>query len=103
MNDTTQEIYKKTFRDCVLENAWFKVLSMVSFLLIIASFILPPTGIIDNSVLAASGELMGWGALYSVILAIQKGKSVEMKHGETTITVRKREEGEEPVPPMDEE
>lgn len=94
-----QETYKQTFKECVLQNAWFKVLSMVSFLLIIASFILPPTGIIDNSVLAASGELMGWGALYSVILAIERGKSVEMKHGETTITVRKHDE----EAPMEEE
>lgn len=83
-----------TFKECILHNIWFKVLSLTSILLIVASFVLPPTGIIDNSVLAASGELMGWGALYSVILAIERGKAVSVKHGQTEIEVRKKQDEE---------
>lgn len=37
---------------------WFKVALVTSILLIIAGFIVPPTGVIDGSVLIAVGELM---------------------------------------------
>lgn len=84
-----KENINTTFKECVLDNLWFKILSLVSITLIIVSFFLPPQGVIDPSVLAASGEIIGWGALYSVIKAIDKGKAIEMKHGETTITVKK--------------
>lgn len=87
---------KKTFKECVLDNIWFKILSLSSIVLMFISLFLPPTGVIDPSVVAASGELIGWGALFSVIKAIDKGKNIEMKHGETTITVRKKiEENDE--------
>lgn len=95
---------ENTFKECVLRNFWFKMLSSVSILLIIISFFLPPQGVIDPSVIAASGEIIGWGALYSVILAIQKGKSISMKHGETEITVNgKRYKLEESQPEVEEE
>lgn len=90
-----------TFKECVLRNMWFKILSLTSILLIVASFVLPPTGVIDNSVLAASGELMGWGALYSVILAIERGKAVSVKHGQTEIEVRKKNDEDKIDEPME--
>ena len=77
----------ETIKECILNNLWFKILSAVSIILIIISFFLPPQGTIDPSVLAATGEIIAWGALYSVILAVQKGRSVSMQHGETTITI----------------
>lgn len=86
---------QKTFKECILENAWFKVLSLSSVILIFISLILPPMGVIDPSVIAATGEIFGFAALWTVIKAIDKGKSVEVKHGETTIAVRKRKEDEE--------
>ena len=90
MNDNTN----KTFKECVLENLWFKILSVSSIILIFTSLLLPPVGVIDPSVVAASGELLGWGALWSVVKAIDKGKSVSVKHGNTEIEVRKKN-GEE--------
>ena len=89
------EVIRKTFKECVLENLWFKILSLSSILLIFISLFLPPMGAIDPSVVGASGELLGWGALWSVVKAIDKGKSVEVKHGDTTIAVRKRKEDEQ--------
>ena len=89
------EEIRKTFKECVLENLWFKILSSSSILLIFISLFLPPIGAIDPSVIAATGEIFGFAALWTVVKAIDKGKSVEVKHGETIIAVRKRKEDEE--------
>jgi hypothetical protein len=90
-----KEIYEK----CILNNLWFKVLSAISVVLIIISFILPPTGEIHPSVMAAVGEIFAFAALGTVIHAIDKDKTISMTHGDTTITVNgktyKLEEKEE--------
>lgn len=78
---------KLTIQECILDNLWFKILSASSIVLIIISFFMPPQGVIDSSVLAASGEIMGWGALWSVLIAMKKGKGISVQHGDTTITV----------------
>lgn len=93
----------KTFKECILENAWFKVLSLSSVILIFISLILPPMGVIDPSVIAATGEIFGFAALWTVVKAIDKGKSVEVKHGETTIAVRKRKDEDEEEENIEEE
>lgn len=93
---------KKTFKECVLENIWFKILSLSSIVLIFISLMLPPQGVIDPSVISATGELLGWGALFSVIKAIDRGKTISMKHGETEVTINgkkyKLEENKEDEP-----
>ena len=81
---------KQTFKDCVLDNVWFKILSLAAIILIFVSLIMPPAGVIDPSVIAASGELMGWGALWTVLVAMKKGKGISVKHGETEITINGR-------------
>lgn len=48
---------------------WSWVIALVSVALIIASFILPPTGVIDSTVFAAVGEL---GALKVVLFDLRK-------------------------------
>lgn len=67
----------------------FDVLSIISVGLIIASFIVPPTGVVDPSVLAAVGEIFGWGALYIVLIAIVKGTPASVQHNGTTVSVNK--------------
>lgn len=91
------EEYKKTFKECVLDNIWFKILSLSSIVLLFISLFLPPTGVIDPSVVAASGELLGWGALWSVLKAIDKGKAISVKHNGTEIEVKKKKEDEEKI------
>ena len=86
---------RKTFKDCVLENMWFKILSLSSIILIFISLMLPPTGIIDPSVISATGELLGWGALFTVIKAIDKGKGISVKHGTTEVDVEVKKQEEE--------
>lgn len=67
-------------------NHWaFWVCLVISISLIIASFCVPPMGIIDGSILAAVGELFGFSALATVIQAIDKGADVTLNHGNTSM------------------
>ena len=79
----------KVIKDAIHGNWWFYGLAIAALVLIIASWIWPPTAIIDSSVLAAVGELLGWGALGAVIKAIDKGTPASLTHNGTTITVNK--------------
>ena len=86
------ERMKKFYHNYVAKNIPFHILATVSVAMLIASWIWPPTAIIDSSVLAASGELIGWGALYTLLRAVEKGKTASVSHNGTTITVGEKEE-----------
>lgn len=79
---------KTSFKDCVLHNLWFKILSAVSIILMIISFFMPPQGTIDPSVIAGVGEIFAFAALGTVIYAIDKGKETTISHGSTSMTIR---------------
>lgn len=69
--------------------------SAVSILLIISSFILPPTGIIDPSVLAAVGEIFAFATLYKlpdIISSVKDGKSVKVSSGDVSVEVSSEKE-----------
>ena len=73
--------------------AWLlAVLTAVTVGLLVASFIVPPTGVIDPSVLKAAGEIFAFGTLWVVREAIKEGLSVKATHGNTTIEVGREEE-----------
>ena len=55
--------------------------------LIIAGFIVPPTGVVDGSVLTAVGELFAFPTLWTVWHAIDKGIDAKMKIGKAEVTV----------------
>ena len=61
--------------------------SLVSVALIIASFLVPPTGVIDGSVLGAVGEIFAFAALGTVIKAIDKGVDAKVQHNNTSLTI----------------
>ena len=85
------EILKDTWKN----NVWLKFLTITSVLLIIASFILPPSGVIDNSVILAVGELEVLGVLWIVSRAIDKGTGAHFSKGDVEIEIhQKDEEGE---------
>lgn len=60
-------------------------LTLVSAGLIVASFFMPPQGIIDGSVLAAVGELLGFAALFYAWEATDRGIDAKWTHNGTTI------------------
>lgn len=78
---------KRFWRNYLESNVFFWVFALSGLVLIVASFVLPPMGNIDNSVLAAVGELDGVIALGAVIKAIDKGSSASIKHNGTELTI----------------
>ena len=92
----------------------FAVCLVVSIGLIVSGFIVPPTGVIDPSVLTAVGELFAFAALSQLPFVIRSGKGITLNHGNTSISVNRgstgappvnREEGAPPVPndPVDDD
>lgn len=61
--------------------------SVVAVALLIASFIVPPTGQIDPSVLKAGSLLFAFAALFEIREAITEGLGVKLTHGDTTVVV----------------
>ena len=77
-----------------MQDVWFHIFASLSIVLIIASFILPPTGIIDNSIFMAVGELFGFGTLWEAHVAIRKGLDAKVTHNNTTIEINNDNEDE---------
>jgi len=69
----------------------FWILLFIGVAFLISSFVLPPLGVIDNSVLAALGEVQGFASIGLGFECIFKGKTVKMSKGNTTIEVNKNE------------
>lgn len=55
------------------------VTAIVALGLLIASFVLPPTGVIDNSVLQAVGETLIFPVVWMIPDAIRAGRKVKYK------------------------
>ena len=55
------------------------VTAIVSLSLIITSFILPPIGVIDNSVLQAVGEILVFPVIWMIPDAIRAGRRIKYK------------------------
>ena len=79
---------KEFYCKYLLKNLWFHLLTFFAAALVTASFFMPPTGVIDGSVLAALGEIFAFGALGTVIKAIDNGVGATVTHGGTTIEVK---------------
>lgn len=71
--------------------------SLIAVGLIITSFFVPPTGVIDGSVLAATGEIFAFAALGTVIKAIDKGVDARVQHRNTSVTIGDIIRPEEPI------
>lgn len=74
-------------RKYVAKNWWFHILAFISVGLIIASFIVPPTGVIDPTVLGALGEIFAFAGLGTVIKAIDEGVDAKVEHNNTSVTI----------------
>lgn len=77
---------KNIFNGCKL--GW--IYSFISIVMLIASFLVPPLGVIDQSVLLAVSEIFAFATLNKItdiIKSIQDGKSLILKHGNTEVTI----------------
>ena len=79
---------KKIFKN-IPENYKLVVLflTIIAVILIGLSFFVPPLGVIDGSVLAATGELFAFSGLWVGIIAIEKGYDATLKKGDYELTL----------------
>ena len=65
----------------------FTVTFVLSVLLIVGGFFVPPIGVIDGSVLSAVGLLLMFSVIDKLPDAIKAGKSIKLQRGDTSIEV----------------
>ena len=68
----------------------FIVLSLSAILLLAVGFAMPPTGVVDGSVLKAAAVLFGFAALATLMHAVDKGVGAKLKYGDTKLSIEKK-------------
>lgn len=66
---------------------WWRYLLLFNVILVVVSFLLPPLGVIDGSVLTAVGELSGFALLGMIPHYLKSGKNVTVAKGNTSINI----------------
>ena len=79
----------KTEQQCCFCRIVTAICFVISVLLIIAGFLLPPMGIIDGSVLTAVGELLLFPVVIYGFRAIELGMEVKIQKGDTSVEIHK--------------
>ena len=79
---------KEFYTQYMLHNLPFHILTGIAIALIIISFVLPPTGEIDPSVLKGVGEIFGFLSLYTVLRAIEKGSTASFRKGDVELEIQ---------------
>lgn len=85
---------KKIWETYFRYNIPFFVFSGIAILLLIIAFIIPPTAYIDRSVLEASSLIFAFTALWTVHVAVVKGKAAKIKHGDVEVSIDEEKETE---------
>lgn len=83
-----KEIYKN------ISKLAFWTTLLISVVLIIISFLLPPTGVVDDSIVKVTGELFAFGCLGTVVEALHKGTDVILSKGDTSVQINNKDEEE---------
>jgi hypothetical protein len=86
---------KEFYRKYLLKNAWFHILTAIAIGLLIASFIVPPTGEISPTVLKGVAEIFAFASLGTVIKAIDRGGAAKIKHKDTVVEITPKDKGED--------
>lgn len=68
----------------------------VSITMLIAGFCVPPTGVIDGSVLTAVGEIFGFCTL-AYMPDLINGRSVSLRHGNTSLSLGDNDAEQQPI------
>lgn len=58
-----------------------------SIFLIVLSMLLPPKGVIDPSIIGATGEMFAFATLATIINGIEHGRKITMQKGDTHISI----------------
>ena len=86
---------RKFYKNYLENNSFFIFFSIAALILIVAGFIVPPTGVVDSSILIAVGELNGTLAIGAVIKAIDNGRSASIKYNNTELDITGDEDKQE--------
>ena len=73
----------------------FWICLAISTALLVSSFIIPPAGKIDPSVLRAVGEIFAFSVLYVVIEALNKGTDVTLQKGDVNLHLNNPDKDED--------
>lgn len=65
----------------------FYINLVVSILLIVGGFLVPPVGIIDGSVLTAVGLLLMFSVIEKVPEAIKAGRNIKLQKGDSSVEI----------------
>lgn len=76
----------KTYKFC---RVVFLICFIISALLLILGFVLPPTGVIDKSVLTAVGELLVFPTIVYGVRAIEFGLEIHFRKGDYSIDIER--------------
>lgn len=79
----------KTEQQCCFCRIVTAICFVISVLLIIAGFLIPPMGVIDGSVLTAVGELLLFPVVIYGFRAIELGLEVKIQKGDTSVEIHK--------------
>ena len=79
----------KTEQQCCFCRIVTAICFVISVLLIIAGFLIPPMGVIDGSVLTAVGELLLFPVIIYGFRAIELGLEVKIQKGDTSVEIHK--------------
>ena len=88
----------KRFWDSYIRyNIPFFILGGVALLLLIISWIAPPPMQVHESVLQAVAEIFGFAALWTVVLAVEKGTGASFRKGDVEVEIKEdtKKEAEE--------
>lgn len=66
----------------------FFICLFITLGLFVGGFIVPPTGVIDGSVLTAGSILMGFATLAVAAQTIREGRSIKYSKGETELEIK---------------
>lgn len=72
----------------------FYVNLVISILLIVGGFLVPPVGIIDGSVLTAVGLLLMFSVIEKIPEAIKAGKNIKVQKGDSSVEISTSEPSE---------
>lgn len=79
----------KTEQQCCFCRIVTAICFVISVILLIAGFLLPPMGVIDGSVLTAVGELLLFPVIIYGFRAIELGLEVKIQKGDTSVEIHK--------------
>ena len=79
---------KRFFDAYVKWNIPFFILGGVSLLLLIISWIAPPPMQVHESVLQAVAEIFGFAALWTIVIAVEKGTGASFRKGDVEVEIK---------------